>query len=504
MDRRVLRPLLVLVLVASSIGCRDDTEPRPRHLLLVSLDTTRADHVECGGGGARTPRLNALAASGVCFTDASTVVTTTLASHVSLFTGRAPQSHGVPENGFRVAAPNRTLAEILSDEGWSTGAVLGSFALSRAVGADQGFDHFDEDFDLLLAPGERVQNERRADRVTDGALAWTDRALEESPDRGLFLFAHYFDAHAPYEPRGSRNGGDPADGEEGGGLAEVGAAVRRHQVAALGRDLGGGQVDYHGLTREMLERAPGVPLPGDRALARRYAEEVGAVDSEVGRLLDGWADRGLLEEALVVVVGDHGETFWEHGDVWNHGLGVYQTTVRVPLIFRPPGFRDGREGLRVTRPVSTLDVLPTVLDLLGVSRPEVSEGRSLVPMLSGLALENVPIFVEATHPAGDAFHRPGEVWRNVRKAQAVRDGRWKLIVTPYLGMVELYDLEADPGEATNLLGGTAEPSPEVAAVARRLQALLEDWRRGANPLPTVSSKAQSEEVRARLRSLGYL
>lgn len=484
--------LLALLLAA----CADP--PRPyRHVVLVSLDTTRADHLGCyESERARTPRLDELARAGAVFLDTTSPAPTTLAAHTSLVTGLAPRSHGVPRNHFVIDDSNRTLAEILRDAGWRTAAFLGSFALDREFGFDQGFEHFDAEFDVLFTPGGADQNQRRAEQVTDAALSWA-RAHADEP---LFLFVHYFDPHAPYDPPppwGERaNPGGPASSD----ADDVERAVVRHQEAALGAGAAPGQaaVITGGLPAELLARAAGRPLPGDEDLARLYAGEVEYLDHHIGRLLDGLGEAGLLDDALVVVTADHGETFWEHADAWNHGLWVYDTTVRVPLIVRAG---DGRgAGRRVDAPVSTLDVLPTLLELLELPVPAEVEGRSLVPALDGSALAAATLVSEATQPASAAFEQ-GRAWANDLKPKAVRDGPWKYVVAPYLGREELFRVDRDPLEQRNLLGsGDPAAEPERA----RLRRALERWVAERSPRPTRRNDAKLLEIRERLRALGYV
>jgi len=213
--------------------------------------------------------------------------------------------------------------------------------------------------------------------------------------------------------------------------------------------------------------------------------------------VDGLSEAGLLDDSLVVVTGDHGETFWEHGDFWNHGLGVYQTTVRVPLLLRFPGARFA--GRVIDAPVSTLDVLPTVCRLLGITVPSEAEGLDLSPTWKDARLAGRILVSEATQPVGEV-EIDGE-WRNIAKAKAVRQGRWKYILTPYLGnREELYDLFADPGERVNLL---EDPGVEAVDKSAELRGALEAWAGGLSPLPSAFDPTQTDQVRSRLEALGY-
>ena len=478
------RPLPASVsIVALALAACAPEAPRPRgpyrHVVLVSLDTVRADHLGCyGAAGARTPNLDALAARGVLFEAASTAAPTTLASHVSILTGRPPHAHGVARNGF------------------TTAAFLGSFALDRRFGFDQGFAHFDDDFSLEVDGSRFDQDQRRAAEVTDAALAWLDRAEPEH----AFLFVHYFDAHAPYDPPAPFA---PA-GLEPGLPARIEAAVRAQQARAGAPPAGQEAVIRAGLSRELVCGADGEPQAADRELAALYAGEVAYVDREVGRLLEGLRARGVLDDALVLVLADHGETFHEHGDFWNHGLAVYETTVHVPLIVAGKGLA---AGTRVAQPVSTIDVAPSVLELCGLPAPARAEGVSLVRALRGAPFERgATVACEATQPPSV---EAGERWPNARKAKCVRKGPFKYVVTPYLGLEELYDLSADPGERRNLLAGCGPPPADggvegLPDLVRGLRAALDAYERAADPLPSRFDRSQLEETLRKLKGLGYV
>lgn len=492
-----LAPSLALGAGLLLAACAREPRGPYRHVVLISLDTVRADHLGCyGRRDARTPSLDALAARGVLFEAAATAAPTTLASHVSILTGVPPHAHGVARNGFTVHADNEMLPELLAREGYTTAAFLGSFALDRRFGFDQGFAHFDDEFPLAVDGARYDQDQRRAEEVTDAALAWIDRAEPEH----AFLFVHYFDAHAPYDPP---PGFAPA-GVEPGIPARIEAAVRAQQVRAGGAALGQQAVIRDGLTRELVCGADGEALAADRELAALYAGEIAYLDREVGRLVEGLRARGMLEDALVVVLADHGETFHEHGDFWNHGLAVYETTAHVPLIVVGKGLAAGG---RVSEPVSTIDVAPSVLELVGLPRPARAQGVSFVPALRGEVFERLrTVDCEATQPPAV---ETGERWPNARKAKSVRMGSFKYVRTPYLGLEELYDLAADPGERRNLLAGCG-PAPVDTGVedfpnlVTALRSAMDGLEHAADPLPSRFDRSQLEETIERLRGLGYV
>jgi hypothetical protein len=233
-----------------------------------------------------------------------------------------------------------------------------------------------------------------------------------------------------------------------------------------------------GLPRELLEKADGEAIDGDERLAALYAGEMSYLDEHVGRLIEGLAERGILDDAIVVLTGDHGEAFWEHGDHWNHGLWVYGTTVRVPLVIR---VSDGDgvlgAGTVIDEPVSTIDVVPTLLELLGLDLPRRVEGVSLVAALEGDPLERGAIFSQATQPI-----RLPEIegqWGNLHKASCVRDGRWKYVHAPYNDYEELFEPRSRPGRADE------PPAPRGAAGGDPRRArTLEEHAHGMGPYGT--------------------
>lgn len=316
--RRACLCLLGLSLLA---GCSWSTPPP--HVLIVTLDTLRADRVGAYGyQGARTPTLDALAARGARFAAATTTVPLTLPAHTSLFTGAFPGGHGVRDNtGFHVEDSVTTLAEVLKGRGYRTGGFVGAFVLDSRWGIAQGFDEYFDDFDLSedVGPGlDAIQ--RPGNQVVDRALAW----LGQEDSRPFFAWVHLYDAHAPYDA--------PAD---------VAAQFPRTRLGA-------------------------------------YDAEIAFADRQVGRLIDALRAAGTLEHTLVVVLADHGEQLGEHGEQ-QHGFFVYDAAVQIPLIMAGPGVAPRV----ITDQVRIVDVMPTVLDLSGIEAPAAVQGATLRPALDG-------------------------------------------------------------------------------------------------------------------------
>jgi arylsulfatase A-like enzyme/tetratricopeptide (TPR) repeat protein len=298
---------------------------RGANVLLITLDTTRADRIGAYGyAAAETPNLDRLAEEGALFEQTVTPTAFTLPSHSSIMTGLYPPFHGVRLNGGSALADvQTTLAERLTGAGYRCGAVVGAFVIDGRWGLNQGFEHYDDDFEM--APDQRLDLagvQRPGDRVVDLGLEW----LEEGDDgRPFFAWLHFYDAHIPYEP------------------------PEPYATHFAGRGRSG-----------------------------LYDGEIAYVDFQVGRVFDWLAARGLTETTIVVVVGDHGESLGDHGEK-EHGYYIYGATVRVPLIIKAPG--SGLRGVRVQQLVRTIDVLPTILDLTDVDPPQPLHGASLVPLM---------------------------------------------------------------------------------------------------------------------------
>ncbi len=476
--RVVRRPAATAVTAAFAIvalasvfsACSKLSDKTPRHVIVISMDTTRADQFGfMGNHHVKTPRLDAIAAESIVLTDCMAVAPTTLASHTSLFTGNYPHHHGVPRNGYMVSRDNLMFAEILQQAGFTSAGFAGSFAIDSRFDFAQGFDTYDQVFDVLVGDDGADENQRRAEKVTNAVIAYLD--AEEVPDR-LFLFAHFFDPHSPYlAPAPFRGMYDP-NGEYG--------------------LLPFGDIDID----ERLEASPEQEQLG-RGLIAQYAAEISYMDFHIGRLVDELRQRGILDEAVLLLTSDHGETFMEHQRSFSHGFLVYQATMHSVGIIRLPGGEGG--GRRIETPVSNIDLLPTLLEILGITPPAGIDGEAIPLAVADAPVPQRTRFGQATRPRKQ--HEADPRWMNILKARYIRSGRHKYIQTPYLGTEELYDLESDPSEQRNLL---QDPSPEALEIAARLRAELTTWAESADPLPTRFDESQREETRARLRSLGYI
>jgi choline-sulfatase len=386
---------------------------RAESVLLITIDTLRADHVGAyGSTTSHTPALDALARGGTRFEKAWAPAPITLTSHASLLTGRYPPGHGARHNGVQMSSTVPTLAAALKTAGFQTAAFVSAFPLDRRFGLQRGFDIYDDE--LPRESNGRAQNERAGAETVSRAIVWLQR---QPAGARLFLWVHLFEPHAPY--------GDPR-------------------------------------------------VSNATPVLSRYDEEIAVADREAGRLLAALGERAA--STLVVAAADHGEAFGEHGEI-GHSIFVYDTTLRVPLIFKGP-----RVPANATSgdDVSLVDVAPTILALLDAGPMDV-DGRSLVPAFSGHVDARV-IYAESFAPLFDFG------WASLR---AVRDGQWKYIAAP---KPELYDLTSDAAETRNRV----TDDPQRAA---RLDSQAARW--SPAELAAQPNSATAETV-ARLRSLGYV
>lgn len=403
------------------------------NILIVTIDTLRADHVGAYGASfAHTPALDRLAAEGLRCLDAIAAAPITMPSHASLLTGLYPPAHGVHDNGT-AALPRDvvTLADRLSGAGYSTHAFISAVVLSRLYGLDKGFSTYDDDLWSEDAPRLFMIRERTARRTADRFVEWfaqwtrAQGPASASP-APFFTWVHFFDPHQPHEA---------------------------------------GPEDRQGA-------------------ASPYDAEVTAADRGVGRLIDTLRDAGALDDTIVIVTSDHGESLGEHGEA-THAIFVYDATVRVPLIVRYP--RAFTAGAVYDGPVRHIDIVPTLLAMLGLPGGAETQGVDLTAPWQG----------KAPAPELSQYSESllSELGFGMAPLHALRKGGFKWIRAP---RPELYDLKADARELTNLHPGDSEKSTAMDAE-------LEQIMRSAKPHPDQADGGpMARETMEMLQSLGYL
>jgi choline-sulfatase len=427
--------------LAMTIGCAEAKPPARPNILLVTIDTLRADRVGTG----LTPAIDRLASTGLRFTQARTAVPLTLPSHTTIHTGLLPPGHGVRENGIgALPDSHQTIARLLKGAGYDTAAFVGAFVLDHRFGLAQGFDTYDDQIPRDPEATDRLEAERPASAVIDRALTWLEgrtpgpkgpglhnaapieRRLAPSPQppAPFFLWLHLYDPHAPYTP-----------------------------------------------PQEFL-------VPGRTP----YDGEIAYADAQLGRVLDRLRGAGLMDRTVVVVAGDHGEGLGEHGER-THGMLVYDSTLRVPLVIGAPGRTAGTSD----EPVSLVDLAPTLLRAAGVTPPQTMKGRDLFAM-RGAEVRGAPVRGAADLYSETEYPRVAG-WSPL---QALTDGRWMTIRAG--AATEVYDLHADPREEHDVLASQAAVAAAMSARASAIQASA-----AAPGARTISPEAQE-----RLRSLGYV
>jgi len=432
MRRKRLRCPAIATLLMAVLGWSQAQQiaSKPPNLIIITIDTLRADHLECYGyKSIKTPRINALAADGILIENAYSPIPLTLPAHASLFTGTYPLFHGVRDfTGFSLAKEHTTLATLLKSADYSTGAVVASAVLESRWGINQGFDFYYDNFPPPSPQNWQQIAERRGDEVVRESLRWLDKN-RQGP---FFLWIHLFDPHDPYTP----------------------------------------------------------PPPYDRQYGERpYDGEIAHTDENVGRIIDSLKQKGLYDSCLIVLLGDHGEGLGEHGEA-THGFFIYDSTLRIPLIFKLPGISAPR-AKRYAGPLRIIDVVPTVLQILGLSgrvRAAGVQGRgAYAPLLGKGSLTELISQAETMLPFYHFEYSP---------LTSIRMGRYKYIEAP---KPELYDTVADPGETRNLYA-------EQKAMAAQLRELLRQDiaryspKKAAADVPRDVDPATVEK----LASLGYL
>ncbi len=425
---------------------------RIENVVLISIDTLRADHLGCYGYDRPTsPILDKFASKALLFEDVSTPCPWTLPAHGSLLTGLYPSRNGLRTRWEQLPDDVPTLAGLLQQHGFATAGIVNSHWLSPTNGLHRGFEHFVYVKEYADSP--------EPSKVEDEGLKW----LADHSDKPFFLFLHYYDIHSDY------------------------ASLPRYNEQFL-RPYSG---TINGSTEQLLDIRYGRIPPPNQAdvqhLIDLYDASIRQIDDGMGRVFDVLEKKGLFNNTLVIITSDHGEEFMEHGAIL-HGRTFFQEVVQVPLIMRGPGLPDGR---RIKSMVSLLDIMPTILSLLGITGPSSLDGIDLRQLWQNTRTK-----------ASDRILFGEADWNNVVENETVDDirrmvrrGRFKLHYDRVTKKVQLYDLLSDPHENTNV---AAQNSATVDSLFEALQNFMLTEKSGGTVQPL------SPEEIERLKSLGYI
>jgi arylsulfatase A-like enzyme/Flp pilus assembly protein TadD len=413
----MIRILLCLAILLIPVGCQQQiSKEQFPNIVLITLDTTRADALSAYGNQiVKMPIVDTLAKQGLVWESCYSQAPITLPSHSSIFTSLNPARHGVRNNNtYQLADTHVTLAEQFKTMGFQTGAFIGSIILLGRYGLNQGFDEYDDD---IVHYEKREKNQiatRRADVVTDRAIAW----IEQQEERPFFSWLHFYDPHWPYEP----------------------------------------------------------PSPFAEAYADApYSGELAFVDLQIGRLIQHLKKQGVYDRTLIIITADHGEAFGAHGEE-THGYFAYRSTTHVPLIFsRPFTFEP---GTRFNHDVASIDIMPTLLELLGSQPSEDIDGVSL------FSTAERQLYAEAMIPYENMYCSPVHALRNQTHSYYLS------------GEEELYDLRNDPDEKHNII----VQAPDALSELRRQMEVHK-----IDPTQQTQEAVQlDQETIELLRSLGYI
>lgn len=487
-QRRLCFHLSILLAVAAiagfGLGCSQDGGGAPSSILLVTIDTLRADHLSVYGYGRPTsPVIDSLAAAGVRFEMPIVQWPKTGPSFASMFTSTYPKDNGIVRKiGTRLPDQFLMLAELLRQQGYATRAVVANGAVASEFNFNQGFDTYIESW--KLNPPEEGTDPTGAEMINQLVTTVMEG---HSPEQPFFLWVHYLDPHSPYEapaPWTDKFVDDP--------LADPEVKV---------------DIDYERPRRQMTGIGREQVLAGRDDLAfyvSRYDSEIAYVDAKVGELLAWLTSRGLMDDTLTVVTSDHGESLGEHQYFFDHGRFSFQTCLRVPLIFHQPGVLAPRiDGA----PVELLQLAPTLLEAAGLVLEDGRwmQGQSLWPRLLGREQTQS----DTRYAFAEAGYAERPLWQ-----RAVTDGRYKMVYAQDWGEQRwiagkrrpfaLFDLDSDPGETENMIGQGHEAEKRLQTALQKLWSAPPFEVRIEATETDEGEEEMDEETRRQLKALGYI
>lgn len=403
------------------------------NIILFTIDTLRADHLECYGyEGVKTPNIDRLANEGIRFKYDIAQTPLTFPSHCSIMTGTYPLFHGIRDNGgFYLDEKQITLAEALKGKGYSTSAFVAAFVLDSRWGLDQGFDYYYDNFDLTKYKTISLDSvQRRGDEVLAEVYKW----LENNSQNKFFTWIHLYDCHTPYNPP------EPY--------------------------------------KTQYKPYKGYPY-------RLYDGEIAYVNQLIGEFLSFMEKKKLLDKTLIILTADHGESLGEHKES-AHGFFLYNATIKVPLIIRFPKNKFAQRI--IDQRVRSIDIMPTILNIVGEQEPENFQGKSFLPLILGEKWANKPgAYSETFWPN---FHYGWSELKSLSK------DRYKFIDAP---KPELYDVFEDPREKNNLVNMKASLAYKMK---KELEALINKY--SAEGIEDVGPKPIDNDSLIKLQALGYI
>ncbi|MBY0278415.1 sulfatase [Candidatus Binatia bacterium] len=461
--RAALAVLAIGALVAG-IALAPAARSQP-NLILVTVDTLRADHLGFAGYPRDTsPNLDALAREGTWFPACFSQSATTGAAHASLFTSLPPKDTGVTANSQHFPTDVASIMSALHGAGYATAGFVSSVVVGRKSKLQDHFDHFDDEL-TTKEQNRQERYERPADQTVAAALEWIAAAPK---DRPFFVWIHLIDPHGPYAA--------PVDPDRYVGDAYYGSIESSIPLS---------DADWQPGTIPHYQALGGSTDP--RYYVARYDAEIRFMDAALGTLVKTLAADGLATDTLLAITADHGETLAEpgHRHYFSHGVITYDETVRIPLVIREPRGERRLDAIERTRPLSSLDLAPTLLALLRVPIPPAFQGRNLLrtPLDPAAAIVSL------------GGYGTDKLEQQIGTQFSVRRGPLRFIVNSKDGSEELYDVASDPGETRNLI---ASPPAELAALRAPIDATLGKSRMGAPEQPL------SDQQKAALKALGYV
>ena len=429
------------------------------NLLFIILDTLRADRLGCYGYLRNTsPQIDKLAAKSILFENTFVHLPFTLPSHASIFTGLYPQNTTMIYNYGYLPDTMTTLAELLKKNGYETGAVVSTAVLKKDKNLDQGFDDYFHNFnpEEEKASLEIWEVQGPADEANRYAFKW----LEENRNRKFFFWTHYYDIHAPYvEHEGFKDRFDP---------------------------------EAEDFTYDIKNKWETPPRVGWKYLnLTNYDRQVAFTDYHLGKLIEKLEGLGLLDKTVIVITSDHGNGLYQHRDIWTHGDFVYEEQIKIPLLFILP---DLQESLRIENIVESVDIMPTLLALLGINYRHRMDGRSMIPLV-----EKGKWGKEERAYALSKIEKSGAEGTPLRYQFCVRTPTEKLIQT-IQGENEFYDLRRDPFEKENIYSTARQQQSRLVS---KLTAEGLNWARQTELAKITSPKIDKRTLKE-LKTLGYI